>query len=234
MKTRLIAPIVFSAAVLTTAYAQSQMTTGFDGQTNPAPVASKTVYENNQYQNADSDIFEFGITFAFDSFLENKIAGTTVEANEFYHHIGANLGIVMRWQLNHWMSFLTGLSAIYHHGQYEMTCRGGGTINYHNIMAEIPLQLRYAISFNRTRVRPFASISTNIVKPIYMWDEYDGAYAIQDWEFLEYLGFGVELNRHVAIQWQPLLYSIRTNAPEKWAPYDGGIDSWRMTFEFTW
>ena len=163
MKTRLIAPIVFSAAVLTTAYAQSQMTTGFDGQTNPAPVASKTVYENNQHQNADSDIFEFGITFAFDSFLENKIAGTTVEANEFYHHIGANLGIVMRWQLNHWMSFLTGLSAIYHHGQYEMTCRGGGTINYHNIMAEIPLQLRYAISFNRTRVRPFASISTNIL-----------------------------------------------------------------------
>ena len=40
MKTRLIAPIVFSATVLTTAYAQSQMTTGFDGQTNPAPVAS--------------------------------------------------------------------------------------------------------------------------------------------------------------------------------------------------
>ena len=59
-------------------------------------------------------------------------------------------------------------------------------------------------------------------------------YSFLDWEFIEYLGLGIELNRYVAILWQPLLYSIRTSDPNTFAPYDGGIDTWRLNFEFTW
>ena len=94
---------------------------------------------------------------------------------------------------------------------------------------------------NRIRLREQC---THIRKPIYVWsdtevfwkdfDNKGGMYSFLDWEFIEYLGLGIELNRHVAILWQPLLYSIRTNAYKASNPYDNGLDTWRLGMEFTW
>ena len=111
--------------------------------------------------------------------------------------------------------------------------------------------------------RPFVSLSTHVRKPIYAWiDHYfadwtwrieeqsayyfssyvhgtdtsfetDGAYASSDMEFMEYLGFGIEISRHFSIQWQLLLTSIRTNVDEVFA-YENGIDTWRLNIDFAW
>ena len=61
----------------------------------------------------------------------------------------------------------------------------------------------------------------------------DGAFSAADWDFLEYLGFGIEFYRHVSIQWQILLLSLRTNVDEPFA-YVGGIASWRINMDFAW
>jgi len=217
--------------------------------------ATGSVYESNaqtataenrqaQDQSYENAVFWMGFSIAYESFMEQMEDGN-LEADEFYHHLGANTGLVMRWQFYHWVSFVTGFNAIYHHGQYDLDV---GSINYHNIIVEIPLQFRFALPLEKTKIRPFISISTHIRKPIYTWGDASlwsnmdkntdnsssEAHPFIDWEFMEYLGLGVELNRHVAIQWQPLLYSIRTSDPNTFAPYDGGIDTWRLNFEFTW
>lgn len=224
--------------------------------------ATGSVYESNaqtataenrqaQDQSYENAVFWMGFSIAYESFMEQMEGDVRVD--EFYHHLGINAGAVLRWDLYHWLSFITGINAIYHYAEYSQTLayhRNGENNNilYNNIMVEIPLQFRFALSFEKTKIRPFISISTHIRKPIYTWGDASlwsnmdkntdnsssEAHPFIDWEFMEYLGLGVELNRHVAIQWQPLLYSIRTSDPNTFAPYDGGIDTWRLNFEFTW
>lgn len=220
--------------------------------------ATESVYESNvqsaaaenrqaQDQASENTVFWMGFSLGYESFMEQMEGDVRVD--EFYHHLGINAGAVLRWDLYHWLSFITGINAIYHYAEYSQTLayhRYGENNNilYNNIMVEIPLQFRFALSFEKTKIRPFISASTHIRKPIYVWsdtevfwkdfDNKGGMYSFLDWEFMEYLGLGIELNRHVAIQWQPLLYSIRTNAYKTSNPYDNGLDTWRLGMEFTW
>ena len=62
---------------------------------------------------------------------------------------------------------------------------------------------------------------------------YWGEASYADWEFVDYLGIGLELYRHVTIQWQILVASIRTNVSEIEA-YDTGIDTWRLNLDVAW
>ena|GEM_PF-821508 len=63
--------------------------------------------------------------------------------------------------------------------------------------------------------------------------EYWGEASYADWEFVDYLGIGLELYRHVTIQWQILVASIRTNVDEIEA-YHNGIDTWRLNLDVAW
>lgn len=213
-------------------------------------------------------IFYFGLSLGFEQFLEKTIADYEVEGSEeFYDHIGANLGFFLRWYFYRAGSFQFGLNAIYHHGYYdieESDYRVGGdsyyynhdvSINYHSIMAEIPLTFRFGIPFV---LSPYLSLDIHVRKPIYAWIDYDvdismqlgdyysysnrdydyddygtssGAFTADDWEFLGYLGFGIEFTRHVSIQWQMLLINAVTYAGDEPINYELLADTWRINLD---
>ncbi len=138
-----------------------------------------------------------------------------------------------------------------------------GELEYHSIALEIPLEFRFGFPLGSAKeISPFVSLNTLIRKPLYAWiysdvnwrwqiqmynyytfyDETlheensfdcDGAFSAADWDFLEYLGFGIEFYRHVSIQWQILLLSLRTNVDEPFA-YVGGSATWRISMDFAW
>ena len=209
-------------------------------------------------------IFYFGISLGFEQFQEETIANYEVEdAVEYYEHIGANLGFFLRWYFYRAGSFQFGLNAIYHHGYYdieESDYRIGGnqyyynhdvSIDYHSIMAEIPLTFRFGIPFV---LSPYLSLDIHVRKPMYAWIDYDAdvtvrlgdsydyssrnyryddygsscsAFADSDWEFLGYLGFGIEFTRHVSVQWQMLLFNALTYTDET-VNYKLLTDTWRL------
>jgi hypothetical protein len=212
-------------------------------------------------------IFYFGLSLGFEQFQENTVANYEVEASdEIYDHLGANLGFFLRLYFNRLCSFQFGLNAIYHHGYYdieESDYKIGGdryyyyhdvSINYHSIMAEIPLTFRIGVPFV---ISPYISLSIHVRKPIYAWIDYDvdvnmrlgdyysysnrdyryddygsynGAFTEDDWEFLGYLGFGIEFTRHVSVQWQMLLIDAVTYSA-KVLNYGLLLDTWRINLD---
>ena len=67
----------------------------------------------------------------------------------------------------------------------------------------------------------------------YDYDDYgtsNGAFTESDWEFLGYLGFGIEFTRHVSIQWQMLLINAVTNISEP-INYELLVDTWRINID---
>lgn len=212
-------------------------------------------------------IFYFGLSLGFEQFQEKTVANYEVEAPyAFYDHLGANLGFFLRWYFYRAGSFQLGLNAVYHHGYYdieESDFRIGEeryyyshdvSINYHSIMAEIPLTFRFGIPFV---LSPYLSLDIHVRKPIYAWIDYDvdvsmrlgdyyeysnrdydyddygtsnGAFTESDWEFLGYLGFGIEFTRHVSIQWQMLLINAVTNISEP-INYELLVDTWRINLD---
>lgn len=230
-------------------------------------VAASVVTEKDAVPQKKERIFYFGLSLGFEQFQEKTVANYEVEeAEEIYDHIGANLGFFLRWYFYSAGSFQFGINAIYHHGYYdieESDYRVGGdryyynhdvSINYHNIMAEIPLTFRFGIPFI---ISPYLSLDIHVRKPIYAWIDYDvdvsvrlgdyysysnrdydyddygsenGAYADIDWEFLGYLGFGIEFTRHISIQWQMLLINAVTNISEN-INYKLLADTWRLSLD---
>ena len=212
-------------------------------------------------------IFYFGLSLGYEQFQEKTVANYEVEEpEEIYDHIGANLGFFLRWYFYSAGSFQFGLNAIYHHGYYdieESDYRIGGeryyynhdvSINYHSIMAEIPLTFRFGVPFV---LSPYLSLDIHVRKPIYAWIDYDvdvsvrlgdyyeysnrdydyddygtssGEFSEADWEFLGYLGFGVEFTRHVSIQWQMLLIDAVTYAADV-LNYELLADTWRISLD---
>ena len=241
-----------------------------DSNATVAAVTEKEKAEETKVppQEKKDRIFYFGLSLGFEQFLEKSIADYEVEGSEeFYDHIGANLGFFLRWYFYRAGSFQFGLNAIYHHGYYdieESDYRVGGdryyynhdvSINYHSIMAEIPLTFRFGIPFV---LSPYLSLDIHVRKPIYAWIDYDvdismqlgdyysysnrdydyddygtssGAFTADDWEFLGYLGFGIEFTRHVSIQWQMLLINAVTYAGDEPINYELLADTWRINID---
>ena len=68
----------------------------------------------------------------------------------------------------------------------------------------------------------------------YDYDDYgssSGEFADTDWEFLGYLGFGIEFTRHVSIQWQMLLINAVTYAGDEPINYELLADTWRINLD---
>lgn len=225
-------------------------------QTSPAP------------ENKPKDrIFYFGISLAFDKFDEYTVANYDVHGGDRdFDNIGANLGFLLRWYMLKSISFQTGLNMVYHHGysdikDSELKVGWGAyhyshdiSIEYHNLMAEIPLTFRFGIPFV---ISPYVSLSIHVRKPLYAWIDYDfdyewqfgndysyssryydyddygsngGGFTEDDWEFLGYLGFGLELTRHLSIQWQMLLINAVTYTTEI-LNYKLLTDTWRLNLD---
>lgn len=211
--------------------------------------------------------FYFGISLAFEKFDEFTVADFDVHGgNRDFDNIGANLGFLLRWYMLKSISFQTGLNMVYHHGysdikDSELEVGWGAyhyshdiSIEYHNLMAEIPLTFRFGIPFV---ISPYVSLSIHVRKPLYAWIDYDfdyewqfsedynyssrsydyddygsnsGAFTEDDWEFLGYLGFGLELTRHLSIQWQMLLINAVTYTTEI-LNYKLLTDTWRLNLD---
>ena len=222
--------------------------------------------EKDKKQKKDG-VFYFGISLGFEQFQEKTVANYEVlEAEELYDHLGASFGFLLRWYFFRSMSFQVGLNGIYHHGFYDIEegdfrigwntyyYKHDVTIDYHSVMAEIPLTFRLGIPFV---VSPYVSLSVHVRKPIYAWIDYDvdvswrlgdlysydsrdheyddssskrGPFNESDFEFLGYLGFGVELTRHLSLQWQMLLFNAITYTDEI-VNYKLLMDTWRVSLD---
>ena len=84
---------------------------------NQAPVAET----NNETEKKKDRIFYFGVSLAFEQFLEETVANYDVsESDNDYAHLGANFGFFLRWYFYSAGSFQLGLNAVYHHGHYDI------------------------------------------------------------------------------------------------------------------
>jgi hypothetical protein len=224
-----------------------------DSIANDSSAKSKLMKHANPYM---------GFSFAFEEYLEKEVANYDVYPNKQW---GINLGFMIRWYFYNWGSFQTGINLVYHEANYDFddydlynyrTGYGEGGIEYQNLMFEIPLQFRFGFPLNKAgTISPFISASFHMRKPIYMWAEYDvewtwsssyydynidesydGFYALPDWEFLTYVGFGIEFFRRFSLQWQFLPVSIVTNTDTITNYYCDDSDglTWRISMDFAW
>ncbi len=114
----------------------------------------------------------------------------------------------------------------------------------HTISLEIPLTLRLGIPFAKG-FAPYASGTFMVRKPIYGWADVDvddwwfteddtgmksDFYSDEDWEFVGWLGFGVEFTRHFSVEYQMMLFSTSTGIGHEYYPED----SWRVNLQFAW
>ena len=195
-----------------------------------------------------------GISIAYEDYLEHDFANHRVEPDK---QNGLNIGFLLRWYLYQWGSFQTGVNFVYHEAEYVFdgsdlhayyAGNGNGRVFYDNIMLEIPLQFRFGFPLGASNLSPFVSASFHIRKPVYIWAEYDiqwggyyysddesydAFYASYEWEFLTFIGFGVELTRHFSLQWQFLPISIVTNTDRINNYYSDDSDglTWRLSMD---
>ena len=106
-------------------------------------------------------------------------------------------------------------------------------------MAEIPFEFRFGFPIGSVPIKPFASVSIHIRKPIYQWtkidasfyyDEWGNAAAITDWELVSFIGAGIELSRHFSFEFQWVLGNFYTNDSDFDLAYRLG-DTWRFKID---
>lgn len=209
-----------------------------------------------------------GISFAFESYMERKVAEHLVTGDK---QLGINLGFLRRWYFYEWGSFQTGLNLVYHNAEHKIKSEhfhtnnlsGSGKINYQSIMFEAPLQFRFGHPIGSQKVIPFLSTSVHIRKPIYarvdcdadlrsksskvyyhrnIETSYDDFYLISDWEFLLYIGTGIEITRKISLQWQFAPASIVTYVDANnftdlnnyYSDDTAGVITWRISLDYAW
>lgn len=191
----------------------------------------------------------FGTSLYAGSFKERRLMG--MDGDEPMA-ITVGLGIYLRAYFYRYGSFSFGLNAVYNYAEYEFSEYVDAGVKYHNVVAEIPLEFRFGFPLGRlTWISPFVSYNMNIRKPVYAWLEWymydysysygywddsdtrNDAYDPGDWDFMGYLGFGVELTRHFSLEWQILLHSHRTYASYGWRSHEQGSRTWRLKLDFS-
>ena len=189
-----------------------------------------------------------GISLAYEAFDEETVANRYATDSD---NLGFNLGFFVRNYRNYLsnaVAFQTGINLIYHHGDYDISNDVYGhpsaSIYYHSFMLEIPIQGRFIVPIPKFPVLPFASVSVHIRKPVYAFvfydvygryyhdgdTMYDDFYCLSDFEFLLYLGGGIELIRHFSLQWQFLPLSIVTHS-DNLMNYE---NTFRINLDFAW
>lgn len=203
-----------------------------------------------------------GISLAYEEFVEKEVAGySAYEIDD--ENFGINLGFFMRFYFYSAGSFQVGVNAVYHYGEYDISddlyvplagYPDNAELTYHSLMFEIPVQGRFGFKIPRIPVVPFVSASLHVRKPIYAWTEYDvdyhwdsyfygwyydwnsydGFYNFADWEFLLYVGCGVEIYRHISLQWQFSPLSLVTYSDELMNYDQDDLDTWRLSLDYAW
>lgn len=191
----------------------------------------------------------FGTLLYAGSFEERMLMGEYLDKSMA---ITAGLGIYFRSYFYRYGSFSFGVNAVYNYADYGFDEYDDAGIKYHNLVAEIPLEFRFGFPLGRaTAISPFISYNMNIRKPIYAWlewymydyrysygywddsDTWNDAYDPGDWDFMGYLGFGVELTRHFSLEWQMLLHSHRTYEDCGVRSHEQGPRTWRFKLDFS-
>jgi hypothetical protein len=49
---------------------------------------------------------------------------------------------------------------------------------------------------------------------------------------MEYIGLGLEISRHVSLQWQFAIFAARTNVDFATMAYDTNLKTWRINADF--
>ncbi len=216
-------------------------------------IGSSSKAQKNEYM---------GISLAYEEFVEKEVAGySAYEIDD--ENFGINLGFFMRFYFYSAGSFQVGVNAVYHYGEYDISddlyvplagYPDNAELTYHSLMFEIPVQGRFGFKIPRIPVVPFVSASLHVRKPIYAWTEYDvdyhwdsyfygwhydwnsydGFYNFADWEFLLYVGYGVEIYRHISLQWQFSPLSLVTYSDELMNYDQDDLDTWRLSLDYAW
>ncbi len=200
--------------------------------------------------------FYIGLSLHVGQIYDNGLAGKDVSRNG---SIAAGLGVFIRTYFYKYGSFQMGANAVYQYADYDLLHIGyysdyrfDAGIQYHNLVAEFPLELRFGFPTWKGFC-PFFSYNFNIRKPIYAWynwyvegyaydSEYyyksygDGwnswgssPYEAKDFEFTGYFGFGLEIFRHVSLEFQWLIHSLSTFADDL-HPYEPD-DTWQIKLD---
>ena len=129
------------------------------------------------------------------------------------------IGYLARWYFYSAGSFQLGINALVEsvtlaEAEYSYL---DFNVDQISLVAEIPIELRFGIPLDKY-FAPFVSFSLNARKYIYGWFEYemenswlyndateDGFYESSDIDLLFFLGIGIEITKHFAIQYQWLI-----------------------------
>lgn len=132
------------------------------------------------------------------------------------------IGYLARWYFYSAGSFQLGINALVEsvtlaEAEYSYL---DFNVDQISLVAEIPIELRFGIPLDEY-FAPFVSFSLNARKYIYGWFEYemenswlyndateDGFYESGDIDLLNFLGVGIEITKHFAIQYQWLISGI--------------------------
>lgn len=223
---------------------------GIDKSEKPVPVTANNSKDHWR-------VLYLGLSLHIGQIYDNGLAGKDVSRNG---SVAAGLGVFIRTYFYKYGSFQMGANAVYQYADYDLLRIGyysdyyfDAGIQYHNLVAEFPLELRFGFPTWKGFC-PFFSYNFNIRKPIYAWynwyvegygydseyyyksygdgwDSWDSSpYEAKDFEFTGYFGFGLEIFRHVSLEFQWLIHSLSTFADDTTEPYDTD-DTWQIKLD---
>lgn len=137
------------------------------------------------------------------------------------------IGYLARWYFYSAGSFQLGINALVESANIDLI----------SLVAEIPIELRFGIPLTE-HVAPFVSFSLNARKYIYGWFEYDndviedGFYESGDIDLLFFLGIGMEISKHFAIQYQWLIEGTGWRSGYGFDYDEGYTNRFSMDFAF--
>ncbi len=199
-------------------------------QTPPPPPTNKPLKPKNLKENKKEKTFYSGISLNIGD-VDRQSYFEDFDENE--DGIIGGIGYLARWYFYSAGSFQLGINALVEsvtlaEAEYSYL---DFNVDQINLIAEIPVEVRFGIPLSEY-FAPFVSFSLNARKYIYGWFKYemdaswsvgdnyyntgyeyndateDGFYESGDIDFLYFLGIGIEITKHFAIQYQWLISGI--------------------------
>jgi hypothetical protein len=198
-------------------------------QTPPPPPTNKPLKPKNLKENKKEKTFYSGISLNIGD-VDRQSYFEDFDENE--DGIIGGIGYLARWYFYSAGSFQLGINALVEsvtlaEAEYSYL---DFNVDQISLVAEIPIELRFGIPLSEY-FAPFVSFSLNARKYIYGWFKYemenswlyndateDGFYESGDIDFLYFLGIGIEITKHFAIQYQWLISGI----------------GWRSSYDFNY
>jgi len=225
------------------------------------PVVETVPAENNPQKEKKN--FYMGLTLAYESFHEKYFSDYSIDSESEDgdgFHLGFLVKWYF-WDWMVFQTGLNGVyhssDYAYSPSEFRYLDYATGSVESKVFFFDLPLQLRIGVPFEKNESLLFFSTSFHVRRPFYAsvrsdmgWNrkdaydssylywthdefEEDGFYRAGDWEFLLYLGFGVELTRNFSVQWQ---FAPMYRATYTWITdnYGEGGDVWRINMDIAW